>query len=101
MTWGPIHIHSLDTRRLAELGRRIDTILRNPEGLPDGKGKRTKLTLTDRKKLKSAFIEAAEKAAVWASIGRLPNRAQGVGRPPDNAIIVFIDDIIARARRAD
>jgi hypothetical protein len=94
MTWGPILVHSLDAQLLAKLEQRIDNLLRDPRGLPNGKGKRTKLTLTNRQKFKSALIEAVEYAAVWASKGPLPNRAQGRGRPPDNAVFVFIDDIV-------
>jgi hypothetical protein len=57
-------------------------------------GKRTQLTLTQRHKFKSALIEAVEHANVWASRGPLPNRVRGRGRPPDNAVFIFIDDIV-------
>src|SRR5262249_14268633 len=72
--------------------QRIDHLLCDP--LPDGKNKRTKLTPRNVQKLKSALTYAMEQAAVWASKGSLPNRVRGRGRPPDNAVFLFIDDIV-------
>jgi hypothetical protein len=43
---------------------------------------------------RSALIDAVGHASVWASNGPLPNRMQGRGRPLDNAIFIFIDDIV-------
>jgi hypothetical protein len=80
---------------LAKLGQRIDKILGDPKGLPNGKGGRTKVAPSVRQSLKSALTDAASHASVWAVNGRpLPNRARGRGRPPDNAYFVFIDDIM-------
>jgi hypothetical protein len=76
--------------------RRIDNILRDPKGLPNGKHRRTVLSRNNEQKLKSALIHAVEHAAVWASKEPLPNRVRDRRRPPDNAVFVFIDDI-ARA----
>jgi hypothetical protein len=87
---------SLDTRLLAKVERRIDKVLSEPRGLPNGKSKRTKLTRPQGNELKSALIEAVEYANVWASSRPLPNRLPGLGRPPDNAVFIFIDDM-ARA----
>jgi hypothetical protein len=86
-------VHSLDQRVLGEVVQRIDNILCVGRGLPNGKGKRTKLTQTQKGQFKAALIEAVEHAAVWASNRPLPNRAPGVGSPPDNAHFVFIDDL--------
>jgi hypothetical protein len=87
-------VSSLDAQILAKVGQRIDNLLGDSRGVPNGKGKRTKLTLAQRQKLKSALIEAVEHACVWASNRPLPNRVPGRGRPPDNAVFVFIDDIV-------
>jgi hypothetical protein len=87
-------ISSLTAGVLAKVVRRIDQLLCAPRGLPNGKGNRTKLALTERHKFKSALIEAVEHAAVWASNRPLPNRVPGLGRPPDNAVFLFIDDIV-------
>src|SRR5438034_914485 len=83
-------VSSLEARVLAKVVQRIDDLLCDPRGVPNGKGKaRTKLTPPQRRKLKSALIEAVEHAAVWASNRPLPNRMRGRGRPPDNAVFVF------------
>ena len=94
---------SLDERTLVCKGKklrldkvvelRLDAILGDPQGLPNGKGNRTKLDSDQKQKLKSALKKAVEDAHVWASKGRLPNRVPGRGRPPDNAKSIFIDDI--------
>ena len=84
-----------DAQLLAKVDQRIDNILRDhPKGLPNGKHKRTKLTPHNVQKLKSALIDAVGHASLWASKGPLPNRLRGRGRPPDNAVFVFIDDIV-------
>jgi hypothetical protein len=87
-------VSSLDARVLEKVVQRIDNLLSDPRGLPNGKGKRTKLILTERHKFKAALIEAVEHAAVWASNRPLPNQVRGRGRPPDNAVFIFIDDIV-------
>ena len=85
---------SLDARLLAEVMRRIDEVLDEPRGLPNGKGKkRIKLTPDQTHILKPALIEAVEHAHVWAATRPLPNRVRGRGRPPDNAVFLFIDDL--------
>lgn len=83
-----------DAQLLAKVDERIDNILRDPKGLPDGKQRRTKLTPRKAQKLKSALIDAVGHASLWASKGPLPNRLRGRGRPPDNAVFLFIDDIV-------
>jgi len=86
---------SLDARLLAEVMRRIDEVLDEPRGLPNGKGKkRIKLTPDQTHILKPALIEAVEHAHVWAATRPLPNRVRGRGRPPDNAVFLFIDDLV-------
>jgi hypothetical protein len=90
----PINIYSLDPPVTAKAVGIIDSLLNDPKGLPNGKNKRTKLDGTDAQRFKSALIEAVGHAAVCASQGALPNRVQGRGRPPDNAIFIFIDDIV-------
>ena len=94
MTSGGMLVHSLEASVLAEVNKRIDRILRDITGLPNGKNKRKKLTAVQARQFKSALIHAVEHAAVWAAHGPLPNRLQGPGRPPDNAVFLFIDDII-------
>jgi hypothetical protein len=93
--------HWPDAGLLAKIDRRIDNLLCDPRGLPDGKNKRTKLTSSDTQKLKSALIDAVGHASVWAANQPLPNRVQGRGRPPDNAPFVFIDDIMRACEGAD
>jgi hypothetical protein len=87
-------VSTLDARVRAKVLERIDNLLRDPRGLPNGKRNRTKLTLTERHKFKSALIEAVSYAHVWASNKPLPNHVPGRGRPPDNAVFIFIDDIV-------
>ena len=89
----PLISPSLKLQVQAQAARRIDDILGDPRGLPNGKGKRTKLTLTDRDELKSALMNAVGHAAVWASNKPLPNRVRGPGRPPDNSVFIFIEDL--------
>jgi hypothetical protein len=98
MTWGPLLTSSLNKPLLAKVKRRIDNVLRDPKGLPNGRNKRTKLNKIEAQKFKLALVIAAGQASVWASKGPLPNRVQGVGRPPDNAIFIFIDDIMRACR---
>jgi hypothetical protein len=85
-------------RVAVEFDLRINKLLSDPKGLPDGKGKRTRLTRPKEHKLRSGLAEAVEYAALFA--GPLPNRAQGLGRPPDNAVFLFIDDIDRACRAA-
>jgi len=86
-------------RFAAERDRRIAKLLSDPKGLPDGKGKRTKLTRPKQQRLRSGLAEALEYAALFP--GPLPNREPGLGRPPDNAVFIFIDDIHRACRAAD
>jgi hypothetical protein len=86
--------HELDESLAARLDRRISSLLDAPMGLPNGRGKRTRLTATNAQKLKLALIDAAGHAAVFAANESLPNRVRGRGRPPDNAVFIFIDDIV-------
>ena len=94
MTRDPIVIHPLGKERSVKLNQRINDLLRDPKGLPNGKHKRTKLDPTNAQKFKLALIDAVGHASVWAAKGPLPNRVKRVGRPPDNAVFVFIDDIV-------
>ncbi len=92
--------HPIDQQLSQRAGQRINKIIDDPNGLPDGKGKRAKLTEANRKTLKSALADAVEHAAVFALNGPLPNRIKGRGRPPDNATFIFIDDIVAACKAA-
>ena len=84
----------------AELDERIGRVLNDPRGLPSGRGRRDKLNYAQMCELKSELIHAFEHAAVLASNGRLPNLMQGRGAPPDNAILIFIDDIMRACEAA-
>jgi hypothetical protein len=86
-------LSSLDARVLEKVVQRIDALLADQEGLPNGR-KRTKLTQDDAEKFKLALIVAVGHASVWASRGALANRVKERGRPPDNAVFLFIDDIV-------
>jgi hypothetical protein len=92
--------HPIDDKLTAKVNQCIDAIIHDPKGLPNGKGKRTKLNLANAQKFRSALIDAVEHAAVFAANGPLPNRVQGRGRPPDNAYFVFIDDIMRACETA-
>ena len=83
----------VDAPVIAAAANRIDDLLDDPKGLPNGKHRRTHLSASDREKFKSALIDAVGHASGWAALGPLPNRAKGRGRPPDNAVFIFIDDI--------
>lgn len=92
-------IHSIDDQ-LPEIEKRIDTIINNPKGLANGRGRRTKLSPDDAQRFKAALIDAVGFAANHAAHGPLPNRTPGVGRPPDNAFFIFIDDIVRACEAA-
>ena len=93
--------YEIDAALIDKARRRIDNLLGNPQGLPNGKHKRTKLTSDTQKKLNCKLIDAVGHAAVFASNGSLPNLVPGRGRPPDNAVFIFIDDIIRACIAAD
>jgi hypothetical protein len=92
--------HEIDTQLTDKARQRIDNLLGNPNGLPNGKNKRTRLTPDNAQILKSKLIDAVEPAAVFASNQPLPNRVRGRGSPPDNAFFVFIDDIMRACEKA-
>lgn len=95
MTREPFLTYGFAPETLASLDQRIDDLLLYfPKGFPDGKGKRTQLSQANKDKFRSALINAAGYAAVFATTAPLPNRAPGVGSPPDNAVFIFIDDIV-------
>jgi hypothetical protein len=87
-------------RFAAQLDQRITKLLGNPAGVPDGKGNRTRLTPSKEHELRSGLAKAAEYAALFSARGPLPNRQPRRGRPPDNAVFIFIDDIIRACREA-
>ena len=58
------------------------------------------MTPSAARKLKSALVEAVGHASVWAANGPLWNRVKGRGRPPDNAVFIFIDDIVRACEAA-
>jgi hypothetical protein len=86
-------VSALDAQILAKVVRYIDDLLADPNGLPNGR-KRTKLTEDNAEKFKLALIIAVGHASVWASRRPLANRVKGRGRPPDNAVFLFIDDLV-------
>jgi hypothetical protein len=98
MDAGQILISRLTPREAKVLEWRIDGILRNPTGLPNGKNKRKKLTAIQARRFRLSLIDATEHAAVWAANGPLVNRLRGPGRPPDNAVFLFIDDIVCACK---
>lgn len=90
----PVSFH-LDKHVFAKAARRIYDILGDTRGLPNGKGKRRKkLTPTEKDKFKSKLIEATQYGHSLAAKGPLPNFVPGQGPPPDNAKLIFIDDIV-------
>jgi hypothetical protein len=100
----PTLVDQLGQSRLRERAeQRIDKLLHNPHGLPNGKAKRSQLSAIAKEQLKSALMEAVGYASTWTDTrgtGTLPNRVRGRGRPPDNAIFVFIDDVMRACRGA-
>ena len=92
--------HPIDDQLTAKADQRIEMIIRDPNGLPNGKHKRSKLSLANAQKFRSALKDAVEHAAVFAINGPLPNRVQRRGRPPDNAYFIFIDDIVRACKAA-
>lgn len=95
-----IRFHEIDEQLTDTAHRHIVNLLSDPNGLPNGKHKRTKLTPDNTQILKSKLIDAVEHAAVFASNGPLANHVQGSGRPPDNAVFIFIDDIMRACKKA-
>jgi hypothetical protein len=84
----------IDEQFRKKVAGRLDNILADPAGVPNGKAKRIKLSQSRKELFKSALITAAEHASVFARTGPLPNRVRRRGRPPDNAVFIFIDDIV-------
>ncbi len=87
----------VDGRVRAKAAQRIDNLLGDPKGLPNGKGNRTKLKQRDAQAFKLALVDSVGHAFVWASHGPLPNRVRGT---PDNAVCIFIDDIVRACEAA-
>jgi hypothetical protein len=85
--------YSFKPKQLEKLCLQIDDVLDDKRGLPNGKGRRTNLTERQKEQLKLHLIIAVGQAASLASNGPLKNRVQGRGRPPDNVVFIFIDDI--------
>jgi hypothetical protein len=99
-SWGPVQVASLERRVRVTAAWRIHKVLREPGGLPNGKGGRKKLSQSERRAFKTALLQAVGHAGVWAEHGPLPNRVPGRGRPPDNAVFVFIDDVVRACEAA-
>jgi hypothetical protein len=93
-------LSSLDAVVLEKVVQRIDVLLADPKGLPNGQNKRTKLAQDVAEKFKLELIIAVGHASVWASRGALANRVKGRGRPPDNSYFIFIDDIVRACKGA-
>jgi hypothetical protein len=68
--------------------------------LPNGKGRRSKLKPDEVQQLRLDLIVAVGLAASLVIKGQLKNRTCGRGRPPDNVIFIFIDDLTEACRRA-
>jgi hypothetical protein len=92
-------LHDIDQRLTSAASTRINNVLSNPKGLPNGKHRRTRLTPKQQDVLRSKLIDAVEHAAVFAN-EPLRNRARARGRPPDNAFFVFINDIVTACEAA-
>jgi hypothetical protein len=90
----PWNQFSLDAQLARKVTQRIDPLLTDPAGVPNGKSKRRQLSRDEATKLTKSLIEAVGHASVFAANGPLPNRVRGLGRPPDNSVLIFIDDII-------
>jgi hypothetical protein len=95
-----MQVASPSRRTEAEAARRIDNILCDPKGLQNGRSRRTKLSPSTLGAFKSELTTAFGHASVWASHGPLPNRIRARGRPPDNAVFIFIDDIVRACEAA-
>ena len=84
----------------AKAKRRVHAIIRDPMGLPNGKHRRTRLDAAKAEILTRRLIDALHFALPFAADGGLPNRIPGRGRPPDNAVFIFIDDIMRACEAA-
>jgi hypothetical protein len=78
----------------------VGSILNQPKGVCDARGVRIQPTQSQIDDVAEALDHAAHMAASFAINGPLPNRVQGVGRPPDNSISILIDDIMIACSRA-
>jgi hypothetical protein len=85
--------------QLPRIQRRIDQIVDSKQGLPNGKGRRSKLEPHALKQLKLDLLDAAGCAACLITNGPLNNRIQGRGRLPDNTTFILIDDLMQACRR--
>jgi hypothetical protein len=80
----------------AKARKHIRIILGSRGRLPNGKNKHTCLSPFRARMLEDRLVEAVEKALVLAATGKpLPNNVSGPGSPPDNSILIFIDDIMS------
>ena len=61
--------------------RRIDRLLKDPQGVPNGKNKRMKLTPDQRKLLKSELIHAVGHASVYAADWTIAEPGLGTWSP--------------------
>jgi hypothetical protein len=85
---------------LPRLGRQIDQIVDGTPALPNGKGRRSKLSSLEAERLKVDIVIAAGFAANLVVKGPLKNCTCGRGRPPDNITFILIDDLMQACQRA-
>lgn len=86
-------VHSVSAMTRTHAVTCIDKLLANPHGIQNGKNRRKILDESEKGLLKNKLLDALEYAAIYAANGPLPNKSQRRGRPPDNAVFIFIDDI--------
>jgi hypothetical protein len=71
-------VYSLDPRRVETIRLLIIKLVHNPNGLPNGKNRRKRLTPLKARRLKDALMWATQQAAIFGAHGTtLPDRLQG------------------------
>jgi hypothetical protein len=88
------HMFCFKENQFLRVQHAIDQIVDSDQGLPNGRGRRSRLNSSRAKQLKLELIVAAGFAANLVTRGQLKNRISGRGRPPDNATFLFIDDLM-------
>jgi hypothetical protein len=95
-----VSVFAFNKLQFGRLQRQIDQIVGGNPSLPNGKGRRSKLSPQETERLKLDVLVAAEFAASLVVRGSLKNRIGGRGRPPDNTTFILIDDLMRACQRA-